>query len=98
EAGAGLLVADADVALFIKRHGSLSLHSVVSRVLPIRVHKIGTVRESYDTVVISHSPRREEPLYAEAYLTRYAASRASPDARLPAPRALWRPSVGHGLL
>jgi hypothetical protein len=35
EAGASLLVADADVALFIKRHGSLyfSLHSVASRVL-----------------------------------------------------------------
>src|SRR5262249_6624620 len=28
-AGARLLVADADVALIIKRHGSLSLHSVV---------------------------------------------------------------------
>ncbi len=28
EAGPGLLVVDADIALCIKRHGSLSLHSV----------------------------------------------------------------------
>ena len=30
EAGAGLLVADADVAFFVERHGSFSLHSVMS--------------------------------------------------------------------
>jgi len=46
------------------------------------------VRESYDTVVISHSPRREEPLYAEAHLTRYTVSSASPDAHRPAPCAM----------
>ena len=42
EAGAGLLVADADVALFVERHGSLSLHSVVfcgrSRIDQTREH------------------------------------------------------------
>src|SRR5215510_2225517 len=43
--------------------------------------RLRTVRAAYDTVVISHLPRREEPLYAEAHLTRYTVSRASPDAR-----------------
>src|SRR5438093_8130422 len=47
EARPGLLVADADISLCIKRHGSLSLHSVASHVLSSRVHTIGTVRESY---------------------------------------------------
>src|SRR5260370_35692365 len=37
EAGAGVLVADADVALLIKRHGSLSLHSVMYRIR-MRLH------------------------------------------------------------